>query len=310
MTPAALRATAASWLAQGRRATWVEVVSHRGSVPRETGTVMLVAVDDGAPRGIGPGDLSGTSLGATAGLTDGTTGGTTGGTTAGTIGGGHLELQAIDRARAGYTGDWSVALGPTLGQCCGGALTLGFQPLSRETLARWAPPAPRLHLQLHGAGHVGRAIVRALADLDVRVQWVDEREDEFPPGIDGPQVQRIVSDSPESEVAAAPHGACFLVMTHRHDLDERITQAILQRGDFHYLGLIGSATKRARFLHRFVTRGIPAEALSRLTCPIGLPGLSGKEPAVIAASVVAQLLLVSAGQEASARAARTTRTLA
>ena len=269
MTPAALRATAASWLAQGRRATWVEVVSHRGSVPRETGTVMLVAVEDGAAPGNA--DVK----------------------VAGTIGGGHLELQAIERARAGHTGDWSVALGPTLGQCCGGALTLRFQPLSRETLARWAEPAPRLSLQLHGAGHVGRAIVRALADLDVRVQWVDEREDEFPPGIDGPQVQRIVSDSPEAEVATAPPGAFFLVMTHRHDLDERITQAILQRGDFHYLGLIGSATKRARFLHRYESRGVPAETLSRLTCPIGLPGLTGKEPAVIAASVVAQLLLVT-----------------
>lgn len=260
MTPSNVRATAAAWLASRRAAVLVQVVAHRGSVPRETGTCMLVTAD----------------------------------TVVGTIGGGHLELQAIARARAGNTGDWSVALGPTLGQCCGGALTLHTAPLTAAALAAWPEPVPRFVLQLYGAGHVGRAIVAALAPVDCRVTWLDEREDQFPLTPDPHQVQRLCVEPVEAEVAMAPRGAFYLVLTHSHDLDQRITEAVLKRADFGWLGLIGSATKRARFLHRFEQRGIPPETLARLTCPIGLPGISGKEPGVIAAGVVAQLLSVSA----------------
>jgi xanthine dehydrogenase accessory factor len=256
MTPDALRATAAAWLAAGRAAMLVEVLRHRGSVPREAGTRMLVATD----------------------------------AVAGTIGGGHLELQAIERARAGRAGDWTVALGPTLGQCCGGALTLRSQPLTPEALALWPAAEPRFTLQLYGAGHVGRALVNLLSQQQCRVQWIDERESEFPAGPLPPHIERLCVEPVEAEVALAPPGAFYLVLTHSHDLDLRLTEAILKRGDFGYLGLIGSATKRARFLHRFEERGIAPEALARLTCPIGVPGITGKEPAVIALAVMAQLL--------------------
>ncbi|MCU0814574.1 MAG: XdhC family protein, partial [Burkholderiaceae bacterium] len=84
--------------------------------------------------------------------------------------------------------------------------------------------------------------------------------------------------------------AHYLVLTHSHDLDLRITEAILRRGDFAWCGLIGSKTKRARFLHRFEERGIAPDVLARLTCPIGVPGIVGKEPEVLAVGVVAQLL--------------------
>lgn len=251
-----IRRTAAAWLAAGRDAVVVEVIQHRGSVPRETGTRMLVAPTE----------------------------------VAGTIGGGHLELQAITRARASRFADWAVALGPTLGQCCGGALTLRFQPLTAETLALWPEAQPGFALQLYGAGHVGRAIVRLLADIDCQVQWIDQREAEFPAGPLPPHIQVLCVDAPEAEVATAAPGTQFLVLTHSHDLDQRITEAVMKRGDFGFLGLIGSATKRARFLHRFEERGIAPEVLARLTCPIGLPGIAGKEPAVIAVAVVAQLL--------------------
>ena len=80
------------------------------------------------------------------------------------------------------------------------------------------------------------------------------------------------------------------VLTHNHDLDLRITEAILTRGDFAYLGLIGSKTRRQRFIHRFEQRGIAAQAIARMTCPIGVEGISGKEPEIIATAVVAQLL--------------------
>jgi xanthine dehydrogenase accessory factor len=220
---------------------------------------------------------------------------------AGTIGGGHLELRAIAQARqwlaeAGHRVmapvDQSIALGPSLGQCCGGSLTLRLEPLSATSLVAWRHTPPRFVLQLHGAGHVGRALVKLLADIDCEVCWVDQREDEFPNDRAGlpPHIEIVASDTPEAEVAAAAPGTVFLVLTHSHDLDLRITEAILRRGDFGWLGLIGSATKRARFMHRYEQRGISPESLARLSCPIGLPGIDGKEPAVIALAVVAQLL--------------------
>jgi xanthine dehydrogenase accessory factor len=213
----------------------------------------------------------------------------------GTIGGGHLELQAIEHARCLLRGECvrreqQLALGPTLGQCCGGAVTLRYASLADSRPDTWTLAAPRFALQLYGAGHVGRAIVRLLEGIPCHVSWIDARDGEFPREPSAPHIQRICSEPVEAEVASAPPGACFLVLTHSHALDQAITEAILRRGDFAYLGLIGSKTKRARFLHRFEARGITPDVLSRLTCPIGVPGIVGKEPEVIAVAVVAQLL--------------------
>lgn len=264
-----LRSTAEGWLHEARPGVLVEVTQAHGSVPRDAGTRMLVAAD----------------------------------AVVGTIGGGHLELQAIAQSSemlaAGDAAPLTrhVPLGPALGQCCGGAVTLRFERLQPYHVVQWPSPPPRLHLQLYGAGHVGRAVAGLLATLDVRVDWIDERESEFPARLgagDGwpAQVRRVAVDAveAEAEVAQAPAGAHYLVMTHRHDLDERIVEAVLRRGDFAFLGLIGSKTKRQRFVHRFVQRGVPAAAVERMTCPIGLPGIEGKEPEVIAVAVVAQLL--------------------
>ncbi|HOL36701.1 MAG TPA: xanthine dehydrogenase accessory protein XdhC [Rubrivivax sp.] len=260
MNGAALRRAAARWLAEGRAAMQVQVLAARGSVPRDVGTHMLVAADE----------------------------------VAGTIGGGQLELQAIAAARRrlaagdGAPRDDAIALGPSLGQCCGGALTLRSERLTPATLAAWPASAPRFTLQLYGAGHVGRAIVRLLEGIDCRVQWIDERESEFPPAppaSSAPHIERVCVEPVEAEVATAPAGAAYLVLTHSHDLDLRFIEAILKRGDFAYLGLIGS-------MHE--ARGIDAEALSRLTCPIGVAGIEGKEPEVLAVAVVAQLLQCAA----------------
>jgi xanthine dehydrogenase accessory factor len=248
---AALREQALRWQLEGRAATVVEVLGAKGSVPREDGTRMLVTAESFV----------------------------------GTIGGGHLELQAIALARSGFVGDKAYALGPSLGQCCGGALTLRFSPLA--AVQDWPPPAPRFALQLYGAGHVGRAIVKLLADIDCAVTWVDEREAEFPGEPSPPHIERRCVDAVEAEVATAAPGAAFLILTHRHDLDLAITREALKRGDFAFCGLIGSATKRARFEHRLQSEGLDTR---RLVCPIGLPGITGKEPAVIAVAVVAQLL--------------------
>jgi xanthine dehydrogenase accessory factor len=257
----ALREAALAWAAAGRAAVVVEVTAARGSVPREAGTRMLVAAD----------------------------------AVLGTIGGGHLELQAIADARAllaagGTAFERHVALGPSLGQCCGGALDLRHARLAAAEVAAWPRPAPRFQLQLYGAGHVGRAVARLLAGLPCVVQWVDEREAEFPDEVFPPHIRRVCVEPVQAEVAAAPTGAFHLVLTHSHALDLAITQAILQRGDFAFFGLIGSHTKRARFEARLRERGVDEARLARMVCPIGLPGIAGKEPEVIAVSAVAQLL--------------------
>ena len=268
---ACLRDIASDWLALGHRAVLVEVTGARGSVPREGGTRMLVSPSHAA----------------------------------GTVGGGHLELKAIEQARsllaAGSTEPQSVhyPLGPALGQCCGGAVTLGFSLLDRLALAAWPEAAPRFHLQLYGAGHVGRAIVRALVPLNCVVDWIDEREEEFVASFDAlggawpRHIRKVCVDTVEAEVALAPPSAFYLVLTHQHDLDQRISEAILQRGDFGFFGLIGSKTKKQRFIHRFEQRGFEDSLIKRMTCPIGIDGIEGKEPEVIAIAVAAQLMRAS-----------------
>jgi len=276
--PDALRRLAADWLACGRAAMVVEVLAARGSVPREAGTRMLVAADG----------------------------------CAGTIGGGHLEFQAIAEARQALaTGTPAlpprdIALGPSLGQCCGGAVRLGIRRLDAAALSEWPDEPVLFQLQLHGAGHVGQALVRLLATLPCRVQWVDSR-DEAAAAVQAmgplpPHIQLVPSDDPVAEVRAASPGTWFLVMTHSHALDLDLVQAVLARGDAGWLGLIGSATKRARFERRLAERGLGEAVNAQLTCPVGLPGIAGKAPAVVAMAVAAQLLQRTAGSRAAGQA--------
>ena len=264
-----VRDAAGRWLDQRRAAVVVEVTEALGSAPREAGTRLLVAATESC----------------------------------GTVGGGHLEWKAVARAREMLRADdhgprsEQFALGPSLGQCCGGAVTLAYRRLDAETLAHWPASPPRFELQLYGAGHVGRAIATLLATLDVSVDWIDERQDEFASttalGTPWPaHIRQVCVDAVEGEVRLAAPGAFYLVLTHDHDLDMRITEAVLRRGDFGYLGLIGSKTKRERFVRRFEQRGVPAATLARMTCPIGVEGIAGKSPEILALAVVAQLLAV------------------
>lgn len=285
-----------------------------------------------------------------------------------TIGGGHLEWRAAQIARAMLEGDASqlpaqrklerIALGPSLGQCCGGVVFLAFERIDEQAAAvlheleqhwrsgtdiwralpldnaepcrlyeidgeacdlagpdhglhamqfrdvrktyvtrdsfgrRWLLDLCRAHqpqLVLFGAGHVGTALVRVLATLPCRVIWVDEREDMFPDDLP-PNVRVEATDVPNAVVDLAEPGAYFIVMTHSHALDQQLTERILKRLDIAWFGLIGSHTKRKQFEHRLLDRGITQEQLNRMTCPIGIPGIYGKEPASIAIAVVAQLL--------------------
>ena len=229
-----------------------------------------------------------------------------------TIGGGHLEFQAITEARALLTRPVSepalsttthedntlttrYALGPALGQCCGGVVHLKFEritaadapALKQRLLAKGQP------LALFGGGHVGRALVNVLSSLPYNVQWVDSRDEIFPAHLP-PNVVCEHSDPVHAAVADLPVGASVLIMSFSHAEDLDVVAACLKRqrlhGDLKFVGLIGSQTKWATFQHRLEAKGFTAKELAFITCPIGVGGITGKEPEVIAVSVAAQLL--------------------
>lgn len=161
---------------------------------------------------------------------------------------------------------------------------------------------PELQVVLFGAGHVGRALAEVFGRLPLRVRWVDPRADEFPPAV-APNIEVCCTDAPEAEVRAAPADAVFLVLTHSHALDFDLVRAILDRGDYRFCGLIGSLSKRASFENRLRARGYGEQAIARMNCPIGVRGLPGKEPAVIAVSIAAEVLQLR-GVSLAARPAR------
>ncbi|WP_018606869.1 xanthine dehydrogenase accessory protein XdhC [Uliginosibacterium gangwonense] len=146
-------------------------------------------------------------------------------------------------------------------------------------------------ISVYGAGHVGRALVKLLASLSQRVRWLDCREDAFRDCPDG--VTSIVNDFLEEEVATAPANSFHIVMTHSHTLDLILCEKILQRSDTAWCGLIGSTTKAERFRHKLINQGFQKKDLQRLTCPIGIPGITSKTPEAIAISVAAQILQLS-----------------
>lgn len=153
---------------------------------------------------------------------------------------------------------------------------------------------PRPLLMMFGAGHVGQALAPILATLPFRVRWFDNRAEFAAPGV-------TIADDLVAQAQAAPPGALYLVFTQSHAVDYDLTRAILARDDFRYCGLIGSATKRARFEKRLIADGIPRTRLSRLVCPIGNVGLTSKAPEVLAIAVAAELLL-TVQSRAAARA--------
>jgi xanthine dehydrogenase accessory protein XdhC len=190
-----------------------------------------------------------------------------------------------------------IALGPSIGQCCGGHVSVRLERADLGTLER----IDRLEqnerealpgIYLFGAGHVGKAIANALAPLPMRLVWVDSRAEEFPdPMPNG--VVRLVSSDPVARLRDAEAGASILILTHSHALDFELAGAALRRTDMGYTGLIGSATKRRRFERWYVGRCGTPDDLGRLICPIGAGLNRDKRPAVIAAMVAAELLIAT-----------------
>jgi len=285
----------------------LEIAARGGAAARVT----VVAAEGSAPQGVG---AAMTVL--------------PGGEFDGTIGGGALEHRALAAARrllGEAPSPWrreilDLPLGPALGQCCGGRLRLLIEivrkaeaselaalgPGAARPFASGAPARPAAArgvgdvyvepeaeapavLFLYGAGHVGRAVAKAFEDLPFHIFWVDMAPERFPERMPA-NVERLVARDMGRAAAHAPSGAWHAVMTYDHAIDLDICRQVLARGDFAYLGLIASRTKRARFLARLRASGLPDATVARLHAPLGLPGLQAKSPAVIAASLAGDLL--------------------
>ena len=264
----------------------VSVHASRGSVPREPGAWMAVFAD----AALGTGGIIGT------------------------IGGGQLEFQAIDEARrwlrgviqgAGLQHDATplvatppvrrYALGPNLGQCCGGEVHLRYELVSRADVPTLTRRLTRTlaPLALFGGGHVGKALVQVLGNLPVQVTWIDSRDEIFPTAVPD-NVTCEHSDPVHAAVAQLAAQSQVIIMSFSHAEDLDVVAACLQRhrarGDLPFVGLIGSQTKWATFRHRLAARGFSNAEMARVRCPIGMPGIRSKEPEVIAVSVAAHIL--------------------
>ena len=143
-------------------------------------------------------------------------------------------------------------------------------------------------IAVFGAGHVGSALLQVLSTLDCNVHWIDSRRNIFRHVPNN--ALAIESRDPALEVSALPRECSVLVMTHSHALDFDICVRALRRNDLAYVGLIGSTTKRRRFIKRFREHGLSDTEINRLTSPIGVSGVTGKKPAEIAVSVATDLL--------------------
>ncbi|MET0606524.1 MAG: xanthine dehydrogenase accessory protein XdhC [Beijerinckiaceae bacterium] len=254
----------ARWIASGEPVIIVTIAGAVGSTPREAGATMLATPS----------------------------------ATLGSIGGGQLEFHAIDVAHAMISDGEAertleLPLGPQLGQCCGGRVTIALKRAGASDIAALRAAdaeasAREPPIIVCGAGHTGRALVKLLAAMPAKASLIDDREGVFDGLPDNIRCERL--DDPGDAVAAAEPGSAFVILTHSHALDYRLADQALARGDAAYVGMIGSATKRARFEKWFLQRGGTKDALQRFTCPIGGAGVSDKRPEVIAALTLGELV--------------------
>ena len=244
----------------------------------------------------------------------------------GTIGGGTLEWKALAEAqrllgKQPQAKMLTQSLGPDLGQCCGGRVTLAIECFDASSLTQASELAAREQagpftltnrlpgvvenfgarrraVLVFGAGHVGRALILTLAPLPFDVSWADPRPEAFPGAM--PQNVTGIAGDPLEVVAAAPEGALAFIMSHSHALDLQIAGAALKNPAIAHVGVIGSATKRARFDRRLKDAGVDEARLAAMICPIGIGGIRSKLPAAIAVSVAAQLITLDEALSASA----------
>lgn len=229
----------------------VTLLGSAGSTPRSAGTKMVVTAED---------------------IYD-------------TIGGGHLEFAVIQKARTLLAENRSeqkiehFPLGASLGQCCGGSTTVLMEAIVSDALA----------LDVYGAGHVAHALMQILSALPVSVRWIDARAELFPETLPA-NVTKVVNEFPQDEVKKAKAGSASLVLTHNHQLDFDIVEAVLRRDAFGWLGLIGSDTKAKRFQTRLQSKGLDDALIARLQSPVGLAAVPGKKPMEVAVSIAGEII--------------------
>lgn len=224
----------------------------------------------------------------------------------GTIGGGRLEQMVIDEARAllsrgDISGVMDVPLGPQIGQCCGGHVSVQLTRMSkrhRDAAVKAQSAADRAMpcVYIMGAGHVGRAMADFFALLPVHSILIDSRGDQLDMCHAAVEIRHRAI--PEVDILNAPSGSAFVVATHDHALDFLLTSAALERGDAAYVGLIGSKTKRAKFESwcRKMCDGLSA---ADLVCPIGATTSSDKRPQVIASFVAAEVMAILSAENSA-----------
>lgn len=300
--------TIRQWIERDGAAALVTVAKAEGSTPRETGARMAVPREGTISGSIGGGPLEWSAIDVARNLLVRGRGAewktVSLGPALDQCCGGRAEI--LHEAFAAEDLDWIAPLANSdAGELVVRGERAGSGPYRREIVTSMPEQGffvlsenvilenigeTRTHLLLFGAGHVGRAVVAALAPLPFTIRWIDDRAAAFDDA-DRNRAATVVSALPESELRDAPQGAFVVVMTHSHALDLALVAAALPDPRFPYVGLIGSATKRALFERRLAEFGLPAPAIERLVCPIGVRGISGKAPATIAAAAAAELLI-------------------
>jgi xanthine dehydrogenase accessory factor len=201
------------------------------------------------------------------------------------LGGGHLEFSVMNKAREmmanGQSGNHieHFPLGASLGQCCGGSVTVLMESFVQQGL----------NLTVFGAGHVAKALMTILAGLPGQVRWVDSREDQFPADV-ASNIKKTVEEFPMDVIKTLPSNSQLLILTHNHQLDFELVEAALNRGDFSFIGCIGSNTKAQRFQMRLGHKNFSQSKIDSLICPVGLLDIPGKLPMEVAVSMAAQLI--------------------
>lgn len=227
------------------------IISHRGSTPRDSGTKMIITTEY----------------------------------TYDTVGGGKLEFDIINESRQlllekdNQQRLINIPLSVKAKQCCGGTVTVLLESFV----------ASKPHLYLFGAGHIARALVTIMEQLDVRITWIDQRQSEFP-SKKLSNVEHRVTEDYLGTVNQMQENALALVITHSHALDYNVIEALLDRKDCRFIGLIGSKTKALRFKKRLRSASFSTQAIDSVHCPVGLLDVPGKQPMAIAISIAAQLL--------------------
>lgn len=202
-----------------------------------------------------------------------------------TLGGGHLEYKVVQHAQQllaeQQAGNFieHFPLGASLGQCCGGSVSVLFESFAVKGL----------NLTVFGAGHVAKALMSILSQMPGKIRWIDNREDMFP-SQQYDNVQMILSDDPVAEIKSLPVKSQVLILTHNHQLDFELVEQALKRGDLSYVGCIGSQTKAQRFQMRLQYKGFDEASIENMICPVGDTRIPGKLPIEVAVSISAQLI--------------------